>query len=372
MSNTQTEIEQNQVCFALVGEIGVGKTTLAHSIENMINEDPFEQRKLSPIPSDLSKSETQQIITHEFSNEKWKVKIIDTPGLSHDQGTSEELVGQIFDYITKHEESVAVCFLLRYGTNRLNPSLRSLANLLKRNFSQKIWENFILCLIGTDIPLPGEDTLSIIKELGLPDNNIIAIDNKAYLRIESKKKSNERKVRTSYEDNQENLELLLEEALKVKILIQEEMKENKETKENKHPDEPILSQYENDKTLVEKNVRDQEINKKTNPIEYNNPLTDRIIEKRACQDCKKEWQIKSQRKSPSLKNKSCCNLNSFLIRRITTKTLPKPIYYFSQKNQPTKDFIKPSQNLNLNKNYQNSKWEFKQKKKNKKNQRWRI
>ena len=46
----------------------------------------------------------------------------------------------------------------------------------------KVWgqNNFIVCLTNTDLPIPSEDVIAVIKQLHLPEENVMCFDSKAY------------------------------------------------------------------------------------------------------------------------------------------------------------------------------------------------
>lgn len=220
----KVESHKREVCLVFIGETGAGKTTLLKSLEDKMNNTPFEKRQITPKSQELGKSQTKDCNQFILTNDVWNVKVIDTPGLADTEGLSsdEAHLKQIVDFLIENSEFNTICFIIKSGTNRCLLHIKYVITELKSMLPKDAVNNFIVCLTYSDLPIPGAETLAVINDLGLPEDNIIPIDNKAYQEYKYNAKTIsgtmiEQQLKNSYENNKSNLEFLLQESSKFKI-----------------------------------------------------------------------------------------------------------------------------------------------------------
>lgn len=213
--------DKKKVGLILVGDSGVGKTALLRSLQDMLCSVPFEDRQISSsFASNIFNA--FKIDPIRIFNEEWEVDIIDTSGADSVEGRNQTIL-KIKEFLLSHRNtSIAICFLIKRGTNRLNLQFQSTISEIKALLPEELQNNFLICLTFSDIPLAGEDTLSVLRSMKLPEENIIAIDNKAYQKIEYdnstiKGRLIQKQLKSAYQSNQENLILLLEETIKLPV-----------------------------------------------------------------------------------------------------------------------------------------------------------
>ena len=272
------EIKKQEVSLVLLGETGAGKTTLLKGIGDHIKGTLFSNRQQT-IRTELNgRSQTKECRQYIFSNDIWIVKIIDTPGLADTEGVKvdKEHLKKIVDFLIKEGEFNAICFLLKKGTNRATLQIQYVMNELKCMLPKDATHNIITCLTFSELPEPDDDTMAVIRDLHLPDNNIICIDNRAYEKIKFDPNSKngrmiERKLESGYEEAKENIEQLLTEAKKFKAYKSEGIKVLKLKRDKLKEEIALLSHSIDDSTKAEIQLKDilYEINEAFKNVEAN-------------------------------------------------------------------------------------------------------
>ena len=74
-------------------------------------------------------------------------------------------------------------------------------------------------MTNTDLPIPSEDVIAVIKQLHLPEENVMCFDSKAYEQRQydlntMKGKQIQKQLENAYINNKDNLQMLLIEAQK--------------------------------------------------------------------------------------------------------------------------------------------------------------
>lgn len=246
---------KQEVSLVFLGETGSGKTTLLKALNDAILNTPFEKHKFTPKNLAPGRSQTKECNQYTISNDIWSVRVIDTPGLADTDGidVDEKHLKNIFDFLIAQGEFNAICFVLKRGTNRETLQIKHVINELKSMLPKDSQNNFIVCLTFSDLPIPDEDTLAVIKSLGLPEDNIISIDNKAYEKMDydvktTKGKMVDRMLKTSYANNMENLMVLLDEAKKFKPYKSQGIKDLKFKRDKLKEDIALLAHQIDDST----------------------------------------------------------------------------------------------------------------------------
>jgi len=137
---------------ALLGETGVGKSTMITALANYCSFEsleeaestgglfPIDQQTRSESTTHVGKSVTQEPQEYVFAHKNMQIVIIDTPGLlaTEDVGTSrhdkdKEHVENIFKLLSKHVNIHAICILMKATENRLSNAFQyTLSEFLRR------------------------------------------------------------------------------------------------------------------------------------------------------------------------------------------------------------------------------------------------
>lgn len=214
---------KKNVGLVLLGETGVGKTTLLKSLEDFLKNKPYELIKTTPKGANVGFSQTMVTTANPYCNDEWDVEIIDTPGLCDTSGVDKDQQ-HMNSILTKlmDVQFNAICVLIKRGSTRATPALKYIVGEIKANLPRDVKDNFIVLMTRSDVPIPDEDTIGCVKILGLPTGNIIPINNSAYEVLDMSaypegsptRRIVQRKIRANYKENQDFLMELLKMAAK--------------------------------------------------------------------------------------------------------------------------------------------------------------
>ncbi|RXN08646.1 hypothetical protein ROHU_031703 [Labeo rohita] len=159
----------------LVGETGVGKTTLINTMVNHLLGVKFEDEIWYEITEeaarDQSESQTSEITMYEVFPVKgaMSLTIIDTPGYGDTRGLEKDLevaenLATLFQSNDGVYEVDAVCFVTQASKNRLSDRQHYIISSVLSLFGKDIVNNIVFLITHFD---------------GLPPNNVIGAINKA-------------------------------------------------------------------------------------------------------------------------------------------------------------------------------------------------
>uniref|UniRef100_A0A672K354 Uncharacterized LOC107573366 n=1 Tax=Sinocyclocheilus grahami TaxID=75366 RepID=A0A672K354_SINGR len=159
----------------LVGETGVGKTTLINTMVNYLLGVKFEEEKWYEITEeaarDQSESQTSEITMYEVFPVKSPISltIIDTPGYGDTRGLDKDLefaenLATLFQSNDGVCEVDAVCFVTQASKNRLSDRQHYIISSILSLFGRDIVNNIMFLITHSD---------------GLPPKNVIGAINKA-------------------------------------------------------------------------------------------------------------------------------------------------------------------------------------------------
>uniref|UniRef100_A0A672PHT6 AAA+ ATPase domain-containing protein n=1 Tax=Sinocyclocheilus grahami TaxID=75366 RepID=A0A672PHT6_SINGR len=159
----------------LVGETGVGKTTLINSMVNYLLGVKFEDEIWYEITEeaarDQSESQTSEITMYEVFPEENPISltIIDTPGYGDTRGLDKDLevaenLATLFQSNDGVREVDAVCFVTQASKNRLSDRQHYIISSILSLFGKDIVNNIVFLITHSD---------------GLPPKNVIGAINKA-------------------------------------------------------------------------------------------------------------------------------------------------------------------------------------------------
>ncbi|XP_059357003.1 uncharacterized protein LOC132095931 [Carassius carassius] len=159
----------------LVGETGVGKTTLINSMVNYLLGVKFEDEIWYEITEeaagDQSESQTSEITMYEVFPIRGPISltIIDTPGYGDTRGLDKDLeVAENLSALFQSNDGVcevdAVCFVTQASKNRLSDRQHYIISSILSLFGKDIVNNIVFLITHSD---------------GLPPTNVIGAINKA-------------------------------------------------------------------------------------------------------------------------------------------------------------------------------------------------
>ncbi|KAK9971397.1 hypothetical protein ABG768_024766 [Culter alburnus] len=166
--------KQNKIIL-LVGETGVGKTTLVNTMVNYLLQVKFEDEKWYEITEeeagDQSESQTSEITLYEvFPVEKSvSLTIIDTPGYGDTRGLEKDLevaanLSVLFQSNDGVREVDTVCFVTQASKYRLSDRQHYVISSILSLFGKDIVNNIVFLITYSD---------------GMPPKNILGAINKA-------------------------------------------------------------------------------------------------------------------------------------------------------------------------------------------------
>ncbi|KAK2913248.1 hypothetical protein Q8A67_001647 [Cirrhinus molitorella] len=171
--------KQNKVIL-MVGETGVGKTTITNTMVNYLlglkfeDEEWYEIMEEKEAHEDQTKSQTSQITVYEVFVEEnpTSLTIIDTPGYGHTEGYEKD--GEVAEYLTRlfsDEDGIhyidAVCFVMKASQNRLSGKEHYIFHSVLSLFGRDIENNIVFLLTHSD-GLPPTNAINAIKTTKIP------------------------------------------------------------------------------------------------------------------------------------------------------------------------------------------------------------
>ncbi|EAT46128.1 AAEL002671-PA [Aedes aegypti] len=203
----------------MIGETGVGKSTLINYLTNFFQGGKLGQLRLS-IPSkhynateglehfetnvlDLSKSQTSECMEYNFSKDGLIFGFIDTPGLNDTEGMLEDQK-HISEIISATEEkgTLAAIMIVVNGTqSRATTNLRYTLNEMKNVIPDRFMDNIILVLTNCNRVSANFDT-SQLKPWNILDENLFHMNNSALNKPEKAWKNEE--ILKKYVENEWN------------------------------------------------------------------------------------------------------------------------------------------------------------------------
>ena len=224
-SRKDTKTLDDDVNLLLLGETGVGKSTLVNSISNYFNYSSFKKARkgtidiLIPVCLNINdeskifgkaddnelheegKSATQNVKVYLFpvkmQNRKFNLRLIDTPGVGDPRGIEQDNVhlDNILAYLATLKKLHGICFVLKSNQTRFTKfveyCLKQILTRLDKSASQNI---IFITTYSKTSGYTAENTknqclLPLIRsimsrpphvEIPLSDENIFAVENEAF------------------------------------------------------------------------------------------------------------------------------------------------------------------------------------------------
>ncbi|KTF77712.1 hypothetical protein cypCar_00048776 [Cyprinus carpio] len=162
----------------LVGETGVGKTTIINTMVNYLLNVKFEDEIWYEITEeaagDQSESQTSEITVYEVFPVKspMSLTIIDTPGYGDTRGLDKDLevaenLATLFQSKDGVREVDAVCFVTQASKNRLSDRQHYIISSILSLFGKDIVDNIVFLVTHSD-GLPPKNAISAIKKAKIP------------------------------------------------------------------------------------------------------------------------------------------------------------------------------------------------------------
>uniref|UniRef100_A0A671RZT3 AIG1-type G domain-containing protein n=1 Tax=Sinocyclocheilus anshuiensis TaxID=1608454 RepID=A0A671RZT3_9TELE len=162
----------------LVGETGVGKTTIINTMVNYLLNVKFENEIWYEITEaaagDQSESQTSEITVYEVFPVKspMSLTIIDTPGYGDTRGLDKDLevaenLATLFQSNDGVREVDAVCFVTQASKNRLSDRQHYITSSILSLFGKDIVNNIVFLITHSD-GLPPKNILGAIKKARIP------------------------------------------------------------------------------------------------------------------------------------------------------------------------------------------------------------
>ncbi|KAK7171255.1 hypothetical protein R3I94_001255 [Phoxinus phoxinus] len=162
----------------LVGETGVGKTTIINSMVNYLLGVKFEDEIWYEITEeearDQSQSQTSEITMYEVCPIKSPISltIIDTPGYGDTRGLEKDLeVAENLSMLFQSNDGVrhidAVCFVTQASKNRLSDRQHYIISSILSLFGKDIVNNIVFLITHSD-GLPPKNVLGAINKARIP------------------------------------------------------------------------------------------------------------------------------------------------------------------------------------------------------------
>ncbi|XP_067256486.1 uncharacterized protein [Chanodichthys erythropterus] len=162
----------------LVGETGVGKTTIINTMVNYLMGVKFENEEWYEITEeaarDQSESQTSEITMYEVCpiKSRMSLTIIDTPGYGDTRGLEKDLeVAENLSMLFQNNDGVcevdAVCFVTQASKNRLSDRQHYIISSILSLFGKDIVNNIVFLITHSD-GLPPKNVLGAIKKAKIP------------------------------------------------------------------------------------------------------------------------------------------------------------------------------------------------------------
>ncbi|KAK2915683.1 hypothetical protein QQF64_023859 [Cirrhinus molitorella] len=169
--------KQNKIVL-LVGETGVGKTTIINTMLNYLMGVKFEDEIWYEITEggggDQSESQTSEITMYEIFLVKNPISltIIDTPGYGDTRGLEKDLeVAENLAMLFQSNDGVceinAICFVTQASKNRLSDRQHYIFSSVLSLFGKDIVNNIVFLITHSD-GLPPNNVISAINKAGIP------------------------------------------------------------------------------------------------------------------------------------------------------------------------------------------------------------
>jgi len=162
---------------------------------NAIKGIPFEAKREIVIPTggrkvtvdkykgshsertSVGKSKTSRAQTYTFSNDKYDVTLIDTPGLGDTDGVEQDIKNaqEIIKGLSPFASFNAICILIKMSENRLTPYFLYYIKEFQKMLTQNVKDNIIICLshgIGKE-----DEILKVIRAADIPTDHHIKFEN---------------------------------------------------------------------------------------------------------------------------------------------------------------------------------------------------
>ncbi|XP_073693721.1 uncharacterized protein [Garra rufa] len=174
---TKEPRKQNRIIL-LVGETGVGKTTLINTMVNYLLGVKFEDEEWYEITEaatrDQTESQTSEITMYEVFSVKSPISltIIDTPGYGDTRGLEKDLevaenLATLFQSNDGVREIDAVCFVTQAAKNRLSDRQHYIISSVLSLFGKDIVDNIVFLITHSD-GLPPKNVVGAIKKARIP------------------------------------------------------------------------------------------------------------------------------------------------------------------------------------------------------------
>ncbi|XP_051757308.1 uncharacterized protein LOC127516576, partial [Ctenopharyngodon idella] len=169
--------KQNKIVL-LVGETGVGKTTLINTMVNYLLGVKFEEELWYEITEeaarDQSESQTSEITMYEVCPVKSPISltIIDTPGYGDTRGLEKDLkVAENLSTLFQSSDGVcevdAVCFVTQASKNRLSDRQHYIISSILSLFGKDVVNNIVFLITHSD-GLPPKNVIGAIDKARIP------------------------------------------------------------------------------------------------------------------------------------------------------------------------------------------------------------
>ncbi|XP_048039130.1 uncharacterized protein LOC125263973 [Megalobrama amblycephala] len=172
------DISKRNIILLLVGETGVGKTTLVNTMVNYLLGVKFEDEVWYEITEEeeaaSDQTQTSEITMYEVCpvESPLSLTIIDTPGYGDTRGLEKDLevaenLSALFQSNDGVHEIDAVCFVTQASKNRLTDRQHYIISSILSLFGKDIVNNIVFLITHSD-GLPPENVLSAINEAKIP------------------------------------------------------------------------------------------------------------------------------------------------------------------------------------------------------------
>uniref|UniRef100_A0A673ID19 AIG1-type G domain-containing protein n=1 Tax=Sinocyclocheilus rhinocerous TaxID=307959 RepID=A0A673ID19_9TELE len=217
--------KQNEIVL-LLGETGVGKTTLVNTMVNYLLGVKFEDELWYEITEetagDQADSQTSEITVYEVFpvNSDMSLTIIDTPGYGDTRGLDKDLeVAENLATLFQSNDGVcevdAVCFVIQASKNRLSDRQHYIISSVLSLFGKDIVNNIVFLITHSD-GLPPKNVLDSINKAKIPcrrdksDQPVYFLFNNRQAEARQNESRYIRAQRDAWEDSMEEMKQFLQ------------------------------------------------------------------------------------------------------------------------------------------------------------------